>query len=109
MFEPATPFIQLSLRGQVMLDEIDDYIDHWHENPGSVQLHEFLGMTWEEYSLWVASPGALAYIVKARHEKSSLVDVVNDNFVDYRLAARSDDMSQVKQIEAWLRNQGKID
>jgi hypothetical protein len=34
-------------------DELDDAIDTWHENSGEETLYEFLGMTLEEYKLWL--------------------------------------------------------
>jgi hypothetical protein len=103
----SIPFLQQSLAGRVMLDEIDDFIDEWHENPRGFELHDFLGMTLEEYRLWVAEPDTLAFIVKARHDCSSLLDVVNDNFSQYRLAARADDTAKIKQLETWLKAQGE--
>ena len=34
--------------------EIDDYIDLWHDGDGDgKKLHEYLGMTWEEYGRWL--------------------------------------------------------
>ncbi len=34
--------------------KLDDLIDEWHESPeDGTSLHEFLGMTWEEYAIWV--------------------------------------------------------
>lgn len=36
--------------------EIDDRIEEWHASDSDVPLHVFLGMTWEEYSLFVSSP-----------------------------------------------------
>lgn len=34
-------------------EELDDLVDLWHEGAGGdLPLHEFLGMTWPEYSAW---------------------------------------------------------
>lgn len=34
--------------------EIDDYISEWHNtSDGSQTLHEFLGLTWEDYGYWI--------------------------------------------------------
>ena len=39
-------------------DEINDLIDEWHDNESiSSSLHEWLGMTWDEYSNWVTKYG----------------------------------------------------
>lgn len=34
-------------------DEIDDKIDEWHDGNSPMPLHEFLGMTKDEYSIFV--------------------------------------------------------
>ncbi len=42
-------------------DSLNDLVAQWHmapdNSPAATQtLHEFLGMTWEEYCHWVACP-----------------------------------------------------
>jgi len=39
-------------------EEIDDKIDEWHNGNTGVELHEYLGMTLEEYALFVTDPDA---------------------------------------------------
>lgn len=37
---------------------MNDMIALWHDGAGDGQeLHEYLGMTWEEYAAWVEAPG----------------------------------------------------
>lgn len=36
-----------------MEDAIDDLIDRWHNGEGPEHLHDWLGMTWDEYGRWV--------------------------------------------------------
>ena len=46
-------FVDLCLGGDVPEDEIDDFVEKWHEDENTTQeLHEYLGMSWEEYSAW---------------------------------------------------------
>ena len=41
-------------------DALDDLVDQWHEDPTiTVPLHEYLGMTWEQYAAWVVDPGSV--------------------------------------------------
>jgi len=50
-------------------EEIHDDIHDWHTRPGvdqSVTLHEWLGMTWDEYKLWAAQKKTLDQILEAR-------------------------------------------
>ena len=51
-------FVDLSLEGHVLPNEIDDFIDAWHKDPRGQPLHEYLGMTEAEYSLWIRDPDA---------------------------------------------------
>jgi hypothetical protein len=103
------PFIDLCLAGQVLLEEIGDFVDEWHSEPRGKELHEHLGMTQEEYSLWVRMPDALPYILKARRENKRLTDTIVTAYQDMRLAARSNDHSKIARLQRWLKLQGELD
>ncbi len=66
------PFILLLGMGEVCADDIDDFIDRWHEGfheDKDQTLHDFLGMTWEEYGGWVEQRLQLPDIaVRAMHD-----------------------------------------
>lgn len=38
------------------LDEIDDAIDIWHSSKSKDEVWEYLGLTWDEYKLYVENP-----------------------------------------------------
>lgn len=63
-------FMELYRDGAVTADDVDDFVDRWHaaacraSNPPS--LHEFLGMTGDEYASWVHDPASLPHIARAR-------------------------------------------
>lgn len=40
-------------------DEIDRKIAEWHDGDSELPLHEYLGMSWESYSAWVADPSPI--------------------------------------------------
>jgi hypothetical protein len=63
-----TGFIDRCIRGESLPEEIDDYVDMWHEGKAGrrLELHEFLGMTWDEYCLWAVKPSMLPAIISAR-------------------------------------------
>jgi hypothetical protein len=109
MSKKRKPFIDLSLEGRVLLDEIDDYVDAWHKHPEGEPLHRYLGMKKSEYSLWVRDPDALPYIIKARHEERSLIEVVNDNYQEIKIAARARNSLKIKRLRAWLKEEGELD
>lgn len=50
-------FLDLYSDGKVQAAQIDDFIDVWHESDDREQrsLSEFLGMTEDEYPVWLAS------------------------------------------------------
>jgi putative heme iron utilization protein len=49
-------FMQKLFDGEVQMLEIDNYIEQWHNSNSEKSLHEFLGMSWEEYSLFIKDP-----------------------------------------------------
>ena len=66
--EKQLPFIELYLRGKVLPEDIDDYVDRWNADPAGQEIYEFLGMSKEEYSLWLRDPNMLPHIARARRE-----------------------------------------
>lgn len=69
-------FFELYLAGKIHGEEIHEFIDRWHEGSDPRELHEFLGMTREEYRVWVERPEMLQTIVFARKQKHPLKDVI---------------------------------
>lgn len=65
-------FIDMCRTGDAQPEDIDDFIDAWHDNPGAVPLYIFLGMTREEYSSWVENVASLPEILNARDHKPSI-------------------------------------
>ncbi len=101
-------FIDLCLSGEVLEDEIDDFVDQWHddESESCPELHEYLGMSWEEYSLWATRPSILPFILAAR-KKGTHIDI-ELNQERMALAARAESVEEAKKMEAWLKLIGKI-
>ena len=61
-------FLDLVLAGEVRQDDIDDFVDQWHDGGASGPLAEFLGMSDDAYALWVGKPASLRLILQARAE-----------------------------------------
>lgn len=59
-------FIEKCLSREAAPEDIDDFIDQWHENPGHQALHEFLGMTRDDYARWIADASVLPAIINSR-------------------------------------------
>lgn len=43
-------FLDLVIRGGVTEQDFEDYVEAWHEGDSDEPLHEFLGLTREEYA-----------------------------------------------------------
>nr|VFK27282.1 MAG: hypothetical protein BECKMB1821G_GA0114241_102638 [Candidatus Kentron sp. MB]VFK31100.1 MAG: hypothetical protein BECKMB1821I_GA0114274_102038 [Candidatus Kentron sp. MB]VFK75520.1 MAG: hypothetical protein BECKMB1821H_GA0114242_102437 [Candidatus Kentron sp. MB] len=69
-------FIERCLSGDALMDEIDDYVERWSdgEEGKGMALHDFLGMTWEEYSIWGTRPSILPVILRSKRNGVSLDD-----------------------------------
>lgn len=96
-------FILNCINGDALLSEIDDYIDLWHDSDTGLSLHDFLGMTKEEYALFVEDEQYLATIVTARREKGNIKLIIESQVA---MAARSDDQAKSERLQRWLKNEG---
>jgi hypothetical protein len=104
----ADTYIDRLLDGSALLDEADDFVDAWHNDPSGQDLHDFLGMTWDEYSFWVEKPNALRLIVAARERERPLADLM-EHTRDFALAARGGlTEDEVRNLRAWLQETGRL-
>ena len=102
-------FIKKCVTGDALLDDIDDYIDDWHRDGGGLSLYDFLGMTRNEYSLWVQDPSCLPFIVHARVHGHELTDSSRPQAA-LAIAARSDHSSEItSKLVEWLKDKGLWD
>ena len=58
-----TKFKVLVVNGDVPLERISYYVEIWHLLDSKMPLHEYLGMTQEEYVQWVQNPNCLSEMV----------------------------------------------
>jgi hypothetical protein len=97
----SCPFLQSYLNGEACAENIDDFIDAWHAKPGRKKIFEFLGMTDEEYSLWLCDPDSLPEIARARRANLPLTGIVKDTLV----AMRATGEPREKHLRRWLAQQ----
>jgi len=96
----------MALRGDVMSDEIEDFVGRWHESESDQEIYEYLGMTWDEYSLWMTNPDYIDLIIAARRDERPLREAINDNLrSSERLAARADDSRKIAALKRWIAAQ----
>jgi hypothetical protein len=46
-------FFERYKAGKVEFEVIHDYIEEWHNSDSNKELHEYLGLTWEQYAKFV--------------------------------------------------------
>jgi hypothetical protein len=63
-------FIEQYLAGEAEADDIDDFIEEWHEGESAASLVEFLGLSEEEYWRWVRNANVLPEIRAEREVKA---------------------------------------
>jgi hypothetical protein len=106
MSKPQDTFVDLCLAGEAFAHEIDDFIDEWHEEDDPRELDEFLGMTEEEYAIWVERPEALNHILFARKHEMPFKKAIQWS-EGYAIAARAS-QEEARQIVEWLKKTGRI-
>ena len=103
----APSFIDLYSRGEVSADDIDDFVDRWHDaqEPWAqdLELHEYLGMTHEEYEVWLCDPLALPAILDARRSGRALAAVMADRYEALRTASLPADATILFSLGNWLK------
>ncbi|MGY3172092.1 hypothetical protein C4E44_03240 [Pseudomonas sp. MWU12-2312b] len=101
-------FIDACLRGDVLEEEIEQFVENWHEGRQGkdLELHDYLGMQWSEYQLWSTTPSVLPFILTAHKRGTTLQEELSRSRT--AMAARASSVAEAAKVEAWLRSMGKI-
>ncbi|KGK89374.1 hypothetical protein DP73_09970 [Desulfosporosinus sp. HMP52] len=103
-------FIQDCINADALLEEIDDYIDFWHDNDIEATIYEFLGMSQKEYRMWVENDKILKYIFTAHVENKDIDDVLSQEYNGgLKMVARAKTPGEAKFIYNWLVRTGRIE
>lgn len=92
-------FMEQLIKGEAPPEAMDDFIDLWHEGDDTRSLPEFLGMSEDEYGLWVEKPDALPVIFLARKRRLALPEVLSMNeqqFLDAASAPSGERASSIR-------------
>jgi hypothetical protein len=98
-------FVELCLKGERLPEEVDDYVDAWHDGASELPLHKFLGMTPSEYNLWVIDGEVLPFILDAHRTGADVVDLI-ERFNALPMAARAESSGKALELAHWLKDQG---
>lgn len=94
-------FMDAALSGRTASPDIDDWVDRWHEGDGGGGLADYLGMTADEYSLWVERPSVLPWILAARQQGKPLADFFSDGSHHFPMADE-------EGVREWLQETGRL-
>lgn len=97
-------FIDLCVQGHVLPDDIDDFVDEWHDSQSDSSLSEFLGMSSDEYEYWVHAPDTLHSILTARITNVPLMNVLASSY-DLPMAARASSPEAAIFLMKWLNSE----
>ena len=101
---PAAPFLARYESGEANGPDIGDYIAAWHESGDGEHrlLPEYLGMTEDEYDVWLMDHRMLPLVVAARRGGASLYDRVADYYENLREDNRWEDRAAIHVLSYWV-------
>lgn len=111
MSEPTQTFVQRVLEGLVLEPSkaIDDEVDAWHESDSPLDLHEWLGMTSDEYALFVERPASLSLIFRAHRFGLDVLELLSrESDQPVSIAARGAESENIAELVQWLRRTGRM-
>jgi hypothetical protein len=100
-------FIDECLAGRARPEDIEDFVEAWHESDSDKSIERFLGMSEDEYALWVEKPRSLAFILYSRRCRVPLQRAIEDAS-EMRMAARGATRESARELQAWLRRTGRV-
>ncbi|MEV2241066.1 hypothetical protein [Micromonospora sp. NPDC049891] len=101
-------FVDACLSGRALLTEVDDYVSAWHDCEDDTRdLHEFLGMTADEYRLWVERPESLRFILAAHKNRMPVTELVLEQ-TGLMAAARAEAKDEAVHVLRWLIKTGRV-
>jgi hypothetical protein len=96
-------FFDLYSQGQLSEDAIDDFVGAWHGSGDGygVPLSEFLGLTEDEYGVWVMDARALPVIRASRSQHQPLHEAVTRYLDEMRNRTNPQDRSAIWALSHW--------
>ncbi len=98
------PFFTLFRQGQVSEDGVSDFVAAWHEASDNEtrSLPAYLGMTDEEYEVWVLDGRTLPLILAARLAGTPLRSAVGTYLAELRKHQRYVDGTAIDLLTRWI-------
>ncbi|PPQ31541.1 hypothetical protein [Rhodopila globiformis] len=102
-------FFDLFIDGQATQDDVDDHVSAWHDSGDEEQrpLAEFLGMTEEEYGIWMMDRRLLPELALARRPGApTIVSLITDRVRRMRAGNDPLDRTALFSLGHWLKARG---
>lgn len=71
----TTSFIDDVVAGRASEADVDDYIDYWHTHQTGNELREYIGLSDEEYGMWLRNDSLLAAFIDQRRTVESRLKI----------------------------------
>jgi len=96
-------FFDLYADGQRSEEAIDDFVGVWHESEDGfhLPLSAFLGLTEDEYAVWVMDARALPVILASRRLHQPLREAVSRYLDDMRKRSNPQDRNAIWALSNW--------
>jgi hypothetical protein len=102
-------FVEQCLQGEATLDDIEDFVEAWHQSDDERELHEYLGLTWEEYALSVERPQALRFVLFSKRFGVPLDRALAEYPVEREpVVARARSEAEAREVLEWLKKTGRL-
>ncbi len=108
MVAPQDNFVARCLRGEAFAHDIESEVERWHTSTASLDLATFLGLSDDEYAIWVEKPAMLEVILMARKQDMTLPESLGFIRNEFRAAARVGSESEAEALYEWLEHTGRI-
>jgi hypothetical protein len=95
-------FIEKCVAQEVAYDDIDDFIEQWHQDPQGKSIYEFLGMTGQEYDLWIAEDSVLPMIVSVHAQNRNLDEVLDECRRELPTVSNLPGPGKTRELIDWL-------
>lgn len=93
-------FINDCLYGETDIEDIDEYVEAWHQGKSNIELSDYLGMTQDEYEVWIKEDDSvLRDILRCRVDGIAFGEYQNMTCSE-KIAARSTSIDDIRKIQS---------
>jgi len=100
-------YLDLVLEGRALWTDADEFVDRWHNSDSDEPVHDYLGLTWDEYALWTERPQTLRLIVAAR-ELGEPIERLLERTDEPAVLARGLTPADARAVREWLEQTGRL-